>query len=36
MVRLEPCFQPTPTNLDPTCEGKSIARVVFIDYTDLT
>lgn len=37
MARLAPCFQPTPTNLDPTCEGKSMARMVFIeDYTDLS
>lgn len=30
MARLVPFFQLTPTNLDPTCEGKSMARIVFI------
>lgn len=37
MARLVLRFQPTPTNLVPTCEGKSMARMIFIeDYTDLS
>lgn len=37
MARLVPCFQLTPTNPDPTCEGKSISRRIFIeDYTDFS